>query len=411
MSIHIGYILNRFPVITETFILNEIVALQKLNQYKISVISLNKPEEINSKLEIDIEYLPPFFSYKVFVAIIRNIIKRPAKGLLLFGKSMQICRLNLFKGFKRFAIVSYLCENVINRMEINHFHAHFANFPTDIALLAAFYRKKTFSFTAHAKDIFCTPKYEIRDKLIAAKFIVTCTKYNRKYLSEIAGSKVDSKIHHVYHGIDMAKWIPDDQQEWFKEEEQKLNKEEIELLTIARLVEKKGIIYLIKAIAMLKNNGYSINAVIIGEGPLKEDLIKLSKELCVMNMIKFKPFISQSEIKKHLSVADIFILPSVFANNQDQDGLPNVLLEAMAMNVPIITTNISAIPELVVDGYNGITVNERDFVAIANAITELYGNKENNNKITNNGAITIGDFDLYRQIAILDGIFKKYLAA
>lgn len=402
---HIIYLIDNFPSPTEYFILNEITELEKKG-FKIDVLVLQKQRQYFNIPEIknlnsQIIFLPRLFFFLPFLAIIRSpfsIFRFP----FYFSKdSFFKLPISLLQQFRNNCISLYFFS-VFKSRRIGHVHAHFAFIGSEIACLLSKQLGVKFSFTAHAQDIYTNHAYKLKNLVNEASFIITCTKYNREYLQQLAGAKKDSdKIFTVYHGIDISKWTLNG----FKK---RLISPVVHILSVARLVEKKGLFFLLKAIKLLVEKGMRVRCTIIGEGPLQRQLKGCVREMGLYNYIDLTGFVPQSEVKGHLGNANIFVLSSTVAENGDRDGLPNVIPEAMVMGVPVVSTPVSAIPEIIEDGITGILVKEKDEKALANAISELVNDRKLYNRIAENSKRKILEkFTIEKSTEKLTTIFRN----
>ena len=382
--VQLAYIIEKFPSPTEYFILNEIIELEK-HGVELNLLVLRKQKKYLNLKEIKdlksmIIYLPRIYYYFPFISFFispSSVFLPKSIGILLsilkrYSYNMKVIR-NYF--------ISLFFTRKLKSKPISHIHAHFAFVSSDIALILSKLMGIKYSLTAHANDIYAkndTIKLKIRE----ASFIITCTKYNRNYLNKLTSFNYEGKIHTVYHGIDISKWTPDIHHK-------RSDSNVIHLLSIARLVEKKGLIYLLEAVNVLIKNGTKVRSTIIGEGPLKKQLENYIDDNKLNDFIRIHDFTSQDEIKKHYLNADIFVLPCIIAKNGDMDGLPNVIAESLAMGVPVVTTNISAIPELIENENTGLLVPEKNALAIVDAVLKLSYNPELYRNIALNGKVKV----------------------
>ncbi|MFW6372866.1 MAG: glycosyltransferase family 4 protein, partial [Thermodesulfobacteriota bacterium] len=243
-----------------------------------------------------------------------------------------------------------------------HLHAHFAHSPSSVALFASILSGLPFSFTAHAKDIYTAHPEQLREKIRRARFMVTCTDYNRDYLESLAGSKSTS-IYRVYHGIDIDLFSAS-----FKE---RRPTEPYRLLTVARLVPKKGLPTVYRALRELKDRGLNFQHDLIGDGDDRDCILELIRELGLENDCRWLGTLPHEKVLDRYRQADLFVLGCEIAPNGDRDGIPNVLIEAMAMGVPAVATRVSALPELIRNGETGLLVPPRQPEALAGAMMRL----------------------------------------
>ena len=367
MRFKIAYIIPEFPTLTEHFIINEIIDLRR--KIDIEVYAIRKGDAINNpSTGVDVCYCPGIFSTQILgvhIAAIANSPRRYIQKLITcikFNKSP----LAILKNIRNFLLGVYLSSE-FKRKGVKHIHSHFALLPTDLAIQASIISCIPFSFSAHAHDIYVTP-HKIIKKIHAALFIIVCTKSNQIFLDRIlqeTGYTAEKKIYHIYHGIDPSRWISQRTTKPF------CNKSKLNILCVGRLVEKKGITYLIDAVKLLNTGGIVTACTIIGDGPLSGSLKEKVSDSKLQATVTFTGMLSHEEIKSYYDASDVFVLPCITCDDGDRDGLPNVLLEAAVMGLPIISTAISAIPELIEDHETGLLVPEKDASAIAKAIRIL----------------------------------------
>jgi glycosyltransferase involved in cell wall biosynthesis len=225
-----------------------------------------------------------------------------------------------------------------------------------------------FSFTAHAKDIFVSDPDSFPVKLEEARALITCTQYNRDFLSKQYGALCDGKLHCIYHGLDVSQ---------FKFTlRRNVETDEPLILSVARLVEKKGLGDLMAAAAILRRRGRIFQVEIIGSGPQREALQAQAKQLGLADQVRLLGAQAHETVCLAYQRASVFALPCVIASNGDRDGIPNVLLEAMASGVPVVSTPVSGIPELIESGVDGLLVPPNDPAALAEAIDKLLASQE-----------------------------------
>lgn len=356
------YVVGEFPSRTETFIWQEILYMSR--HLELYILALKKGEvtkdhhALGEALGERVIYLPPILSASIGLSFLKDLHR---------GKWSRIR--DVWKGrkkkgsFLRNLKISLLCRYASSLSPIRragHIHAHFAGFPTSLAWKLAVLLKVPFSFTAHAHDIY-VEQDQLEEKIAAALFVVTCTGYNKKYLETLSFSP--GKIHLIYHGVDLERWTYTPPASF--------RSGTLHILMIGRLVEKKGTIYLLKALEKLKGN-FPFHCVIVGEGQEFPHLSAYSIANDLSDLVSFVGWQSQEEIASRLREADVFVLPSLIASDRDRDGLPNVLLEAMASGVPVVSTQVSAIPELIKQGINGLLIPAKRADKLAEALTRLY---------------------------------------
>lgn len=398
-KVKLAYLIEKFPSPTEYFILNEILALEKQGvQLYVLVIrkqknylSIPEVEQVRSK----ILYLPKILLALPFLGMlfsIRSLLQ--SSSLYKHPPSIK----SWVKKLRNISWASYFYWKLRHK-NVTHVHAHFAFVATDIASIFPKIGSISYSFTAHAQDIYTNPE-NIVENIENAKFAVTCTQYNKNHINEITHNTYIEKVYHVYHGIANKNW-----QIAIEPSVKTIN-----ILSVARLVEKKGLQYLIRAVKELIKKGFDVKCTLIGEGPLLKTLQELIQVNSLEQSIAIIPFITQNKLKHHYKQADVFILPCIIAENGDRDGLPNVILEAMLSRVPVISTPVSAIPEIIVPNKTGILVREKEPNDIAEAVQKLIEDKVYATKITKMAIDHVKkNFDLENCTSNLIKIYRQHL--
>jgi len=244
---------------------------------------------------------------------------------------------------------------------IRHVHAHFAGLAARTACWIDKFFGINFSFTAHANDIFTPRNFEIGlDKLVdAARAIITETDYAAKFLKERFPDRAD-RTHRIYNGLNLAEFQRAD-----------FSAAPPSIVAIGRLIDKKGFADLIHACRVLKDSGKLLRCEIIGEGPLEKELRRQIDRFDLQNCVQLLGAKPQREIAEHLTAGTVFVLPSVIDADGGMDNLPTVIMEAMATGLPVISTAIGGIPEMVVENETGILVPPNDAGALARAIEKV----------------------------------------
>ena len=350
-----GFVLNGYPLISETFIANEIRFLEKQG-FTVHIFALRRPREnvrhsLVGEIKATAHYLPDKFWKNPWYVIKHNLTlarKKPAtyaRALLTACRGLVHTR--QARVFKRLAQAACLVQDLSSGRGVRHWHAHFAHSPTSVAMFASLLSGLPYSFTAHAVDIYTTPAWLLKEHTRSADYVVTCTEYNRQYLSEAAAG-LATPIHRIYHGVDLGFFcerpFPGPPRSPYR------------LLTVARLIEKKGLATMYQALSLLRDQGFEFKHVLIGDGPDRARVLSLIDELDLGDFTLCPGTQPHEVVLEYYRQADLFVLGCEIAANGDRDGLPNVLVESMAVGVPVVTTSVSAIPELVEDGLTGLLV-------------------------------------------------------
>jgi len=359
----VAFILSQFPETHETFILREFIGLDQQN-LNFEIYSLKKCRDkiIHPQAEPFLDrthYACVFSLLSVFCWLFNNPLGFCRSYWFCFAEN--IMRPIDFMKSQSVFFRSLHIARVMKRHRISHIHAHWATMPTTAAEIVSKLLNVPFSFTAHAWDIYLN-RGSLKAKVRDAQFVITCTQFNKNYLEQLVSDYQAADIHLNYHGIDIADFAP----------RKKAPSDGNVILAIGRLVEQKGFEYLIKACFQLKNKQIPFRCVIVGDGPLRGELENLARSLGIGEELQMRGTVTQKEIKELSERATVFAAPSVIAKNGDRDGIPNVVIEAMARGVPVVATEVSGIPEVIIDQKTGILVPPHDEIAIAKAFERLF---------------------------------------
>ena len=378
----LGMILKGYPRISETFISNEILLLERLG-FSIHLFSMRRPRENFShesvkKIRAKVDYLPETLINPLPRLLYHNLFlaaKKPeAYAGALKAAYRRFLRTRKSATIKHLLQAGYLAHRFLPASGVTHLHAHFAHSPTSVAMFASHLTGLPFSFTAHAKDIYTSNPEQLREKIQLARFVITCTEYNRRHLSKLSDGN-GPPIHRIYHGIDTGLFAG-------KAEMMQKPAEPYRLLTIARFTAKKGLPTIYNALRVLCDQGVSLHHTHIGGGEDRDKIISLIKDLDLESVTQLLGTQPHQVVLEHYKKADLFVLGCEVASNGDRDGIPNVLLESMAMDVPVVVTDISAIPELVQDGETGLLVPAGRPDELAEAMLHLLTDTNLRNRIT-----------------------------
>jgi glycosyltransferase involved in cell wall biosynthesis len=242
-------------------------------------------------------------------------------------------------------------------------HAHFAHAPAELAVYLAGITGQSYSISAHAKDIYTFPAEELRERATGAKFIVTCTRHNLEWLRAALAPAERERVFLAYHGVDLGAFPAPEAMPEFPQRR---------LITVARLVEKKGYEHALRALAELRAWGFALRYDVYGEGPSRARLLALAGELGVSDLVHWHGSVTQPVVRSALAEGGVFVLGCVETPNGDRDGIPNSLAEAMSAGLPVVATRVSGIPELVTSEESGLLCPPGDPVALARAIRRLF---------------------------------------
>ncbi len=368
---------KRFPRFSETFILNEILALERLG-IEVEIFSLLKPpaEERHGFLDelgAPVTYLPSAGSLGRIQMRSWPQLKQFSWGDLIENKehkfgdlfpaktSEEVATLHL-----KAATLAFLAKQGV----VDHLHAHFGSDATTAALLAGRLSGLGYSFTAHARDIFHTyasPEADNtmrRRKIIESRFVVTVSDYNANHLRNLCPDAA-AKIHRLYNGIDLCRLQPAAEPA-----------RRYRIVGVGRLVGKKGFSDLIDACSNLDRLGVEFECLLVGDGPLRGDLETRIDALRLERSVRLAGCLPQERLIEIMRDAAVVTLPCVVDKSGDRDGLPTVLLEAMAVGTPAVTTTVSGGPEIITDGVNGFLVEPGNSDMLADRLRVILENEQ-----------------------------------
>lgn len=358
-GIRIAYVLKRYPRYSETFIVNEILAHEAVG-LDLRIFSLRPPtdthfQDILARVRAPLTYLP-YASIKTLD--FWKAIETTGRILPGLWPTLETAQDECYRDVYQ----ALMLAQAVNEQGIQHLHAHFATSATTVARLAARFAGISYTFTAHAKDIFHQDVNtdDLRCKLTEAASVVTVSDYNQNYLLNKYGTAAATTVTRIYNGLDLTRFpytspLKRDQQ----------------ILAVGRLVEKKGFIDLVEACAILNNQGQGIHCQIIGSGPLQDELETRIRQLGVEDKVELLGPRPQQDIIQHVRDATVLAAPCVVGSDGNQDGLPTVLLEAMALGTPCISTDVTGIPEVIQNNETGLMVPQQHPQALADAIKKL----------------------------------------
>ena len=327
------------------------------------------------QIQAGVDYLPSSLLLPLPRLLYHNVKlarQRPEE----YSKAFRLM-INRFRRTRKIATIKhllqagYLVHALLPSTDVCHLHAHFAHSPTSVALFAHKLSGLPFSFSAHAKDIYTSDQRQLREKIALAKFVVTCTEHNRRFLQSLFSH--GPSIHRVYHGIDAGLFSGPSA---FRKPSPPYR-----ILSIARLVEKKGLPTVFRALRNLLDQGYSLRYTLIGDGEKRQSILNQIRDLGLEGIFTWLGTQPHHRVIDEYRKADLFVLGCEVARNGDRDGIPNVFLESMAMGVPVLGTRVSAIPELVEEGRTGLLVEPGEPKAMAQSMVKLLGDEELRHRI------------------------------
>lgn len=388
----IGYVLKRYPRFSETFVVNEILAHEAAGQ-PIEIFALRPVEETHfqdqlGRVRAHVTRIPDRFSgpdaFWNRLAAARDEL--PGAWDALAGLDAVACGQDVAQALE--------LALQVRRRGVAHLHAHFGTVATSVARLAAAMAGIGYSFTAHAKDIYhdYDEPQHLDVKLRDADFAVTVSDFNLAHLRDTFGAR---RVSRVYNGLDLDRFAC-----------RPSSADVREILAVGRLVEKKGLHILIEALRLLAADGRSVDCRIVGAGEERADLEAQIADSGLAGAVRLEGPRPQSEVIALMRDAAVLACPCVVGSDGNRDGLPTVLLEAMALGLPVISTDVVGIPELVRDGETGLLVPEADPQALAAALARALDDPGLRRDLAIRArALIEAEFDVGRNAAALRALF------
>lgn len=404
-AIKMAYLISRYPAVSHTFVQREIQAL-RLKGFSIFVASINEPDISKEQwLPADSEeYKNTFYvkkqgALKAALITLTTFAQRPLSFLAGFFFALSLGKTDLKKIFYHlfYLAEAVLVGNWMQKNNIKHVHVHFANPASSVALILTRIFPFTFSMTVHGPDEFYDVTLNnLKEKIEGAAFIFCISNYARSQLLRISDPEAWDKIETVRLGVDPDIYTPNTIKE---------HPSPIEILCVGRLTLTKGQHILIKAMQHLVRQGRQVRLQLVGDGPDRPRLEQQALRLGLQENIVFKGALNREGTLNVYKTADIFALAS-FA-----EGLPVVLMEAMSMEIPCITTGINGIPEIIKNEINGLLVAPSDDEETAQAIARLIDDVPLRRKLGKEGrSIIMEKYNLRINIEYLAGRFTQRLA-
>ena len=375
----VAFVLKGYPRLSETFIAQEIHSLLGLGM-DIAIYSLRQPTDtsthpVHDEITASVNYLPEYLHkepLRVLNGLLRSIMK-PG-----FKTAMSTWWKDLRRDSSR-SRVRRLGQAMVLAAELptntSAIHAHFMHTPASVARYAAQILGLPWSCSAHAKDIWTSPEWELREKLNDCQWLTTCTAANTEYLSTLTDV---GRVFLNYHGVDLARFPPAPERS--SQYDGSSPDQTVQLLSVGRAVSKKGYFSLLDALSGIAPNLYW-NFTHIGGGDLLEPLKQHAEKLGIEDHCHWLGAQPQQLVLQYYREADLFVLNSQIDDNGDRDGLPNVIVEAQSQSLAVLSTNISGIPELIKNEENGILVEQRDTAALNAALSRLISEPDFRDKL------------------------------
>lgn len=406
-TIEVVYVLLRFPYLTETFVADEIWELQQ-HGTRVRIFSLLEPKDdpvqpISKRLAKDTRYAPGLLTWRLWWAQLYFVVTSPFKYVTLLICLLKQPYLGGFRThFPRRLLIflkAVALARTLKDSPISLIHAHFAWLSGAAARVMSDLLGIPYTVTVHAYDIYSSNDLLCFTARSAAR-VIAISEYNRQMMLKKCTDLEGDSISVIHCGISLDLFTPRPQQ--------KLDGRPLSILSIGSLIEKKGHEHLIQACRELKVRGEDFRCTIIGRGPKEDSLRQLVRDCGLEDRVVLAGACKRDAVLDAYRGSDLFVLACVVAKSGDRDGIPVVLMEALAMQIPSISTQVSGIPELVRHKETGWLVPERDATAIADAIVNLANDDKLRAELAKNGrALVEKEFEIKGNVGRLMEVFRQ----
>jgi glycosyltransferase involved in cell wall biosynthesis len=372
MPPRLAIVVKGYPRLSETFVAQEILALEQRG-IDLCIFSLRHPYDpashpIHAEIKAPVYYLPEYAhdDPRRVAAAALSLCRKAGFWRALVSFAVDLWYEPTRSRLRRFAQALVLAQEMPRTVQ--HYYAHFMHTPTSVCYYASIINRQSFSISAHAKDIWTISEREIRKKLAASDWVVTCTASNASYLEGLA--EMPDKVTLLYHGLDFTRFGKNPEPAALRDGSDAQNS--VRLISVGRAVDKKGYEILLAALAQLPPT-LCWQFSHIGGGELLESLQRMAFELGLVERIQWLGALPQVQVLAQYRAADLFVLPSKISADGDRDGLPNVLMEAQSQKLACLSSRISGIPELIIHGETGWLVEQKSSQELATALQRLIG--------------------------------------
>jgi colanic acid/amylovoran biosynthesis glycosyltransferase len=402
------YVVSRFPSLTTTFTAYEMSTVQQAG-VDVHVATVWSSEEDNEPQTVEKQFIEKICDLRLgnpdlWLRSIQQILLKPQILILIFqlfvGHLISIyALLKLLVSLPKGLYLGYW----VKEHGFQHIHAHFLSSPATVALIASGVSGVPYTVTIHAFDIFATTPYErnasIPLKCEKAAACIVISKFNLDYMRK-TWPKMGGRFELIYNGIDVDMFTNDT--------EHITDPNEFHILSNGRLVYKKGYTFLLEAVAKLRKQDRNVKLQIIGGGPLERELRELANRLEIKEHVTFTGKMLQEEVIHQYRASDLFVLACAISRDGDMDGLPVVLVEALAMKIPTVSTQVSGVPEIVQDKVTGLCVPPHDSQALADAMAYMIDHPEEASKMARAGhQVVAKQFNRHESARMLLQLWQK----
>ena len=386
----VAYVMSRFPKLTETFIVREIRAVERegvdvhiypLLRHRDSLV---QPDAVGLAARARYQ---PFFSWRILLSQVAWLTTAPRTYLRTLATVLGVTWGSpnfLVGGIATFPKVAHVAR-IMRAERVQHVHCHFANHPALAGLAIHGLTGIPFSFTAHGSDLH-RDRHGLREKVRQSAFVVAVSEFNRRVILEECGDEFAAKVKVIHCGVEAASYSVRPRANG--------SRDGLKILSVGTLHEVKGQAVLIEALARLASRGVTFSCRLIGDGPDREALVNQIVGHGLEDRVTLDGALDSDAVATAMSESDLLVAPSVPSRDGRREGIPVVIMEAMASELPVIASDLSGIPEIVEDGVTGRLTPPGDVAAISQALWELSSDLPLRNRLGRAGRLKVmRDFD------------------
>ena len=402
----LGYLVSRYPAVSHTFIMREVVAL-RAHGFEVDTFTVRAAAKEDLLSDGDREEagrttaILPAGPLRLIGSHLAMLLTRPGGYFAALGAALRSRNPGLRAAVWHlfYFLEAAILARQLRRRGVGHLHVHFANVASEVAMLAARMTGITWSLTLHGLSDFGNPVVSrLREKIASAAFVVSVSDWGRAQAQLCSDAAHWSKLHVVRCGIDVSRFVP------AGDAGVRSGPGRLRLLTVGRLAPEKGHTVLLDALKSVTRQGLDLECTVVGAGPLRDELVRRTEELGLSDRVAFAGAVGQDDILPYYRDADVFVLPSL------AEGLPVVLMEAMAVGLPVIASNLTGIPELITHGQHGLLVSVGRADQLAEAIATLARDPAQTEVMATAGRARVrADFDITRTVEVLVRVIESVI--
>jgi len=412
----IAYIMSQFPKITETFVLYEMVALER-HGARVEVFPLRRgprgPRHAEAIAYENRAHYIPTFSLGAIWRMLRRVARDRGRVLRVYRDVLWGTRRSpkFFLGALLYFPKCVVFAEKMEAMGVDHIHAHFASHPALAALIIHRLTGIPYSFTAHGSDLHVDRRM-LDAKVHSASFVVAVSSYNRELICETCGDDVRDKVVVIHCGADPSVFATPSPHSNGDSGRARGSARSLRIVCVASFEEVKGHTYLLQALRLLLDRGVDVACDLVGGGPLREEMEQEAAALGLVDHVTFHGAVPRDEVGRIVSAADVAVLASYPTRSGRREGIPVALMEAMMSGLPVVASGLSGIPELVAHERTGFLVPPGDPWSLADRLECLADAPELRASLGKAGRERVAEaFDLLGNARVLLGEIERRLEA